>query len=129
MTFTQTIKDALLKKLTEEELGKLEEMANMTSHTTEEEFCQAVLGENGDLCDGIIEWADGCVSVYTFDRLMWAANNVRAVQEHEADAMACGVKSIEDAIAYCWQMAKESEMRDILDSAKAALELLPEVAA
>jgi len=102
-----------------EDIEALKELSGFTGHETEEEFVQAI--KDDDLTDEVSEWADGRVSVYTYDRYEWAANNVRTVQEYEEEALSMGDgKSIENVLGICWMMSEEARMRDILEEARKA---------
>lgn len=122
MIFTQQTKDKLFTAtgLSDEELTALEELADLTRYNTEEEFLQAIKDEK-DLSEAIGEWADGQVSVYTYDRYTWAAQNIRAVQEHEEELLACGYKSIDGILAVCWYRAEEERIQGILADTRKAL--------
>lgn len=127
MTFSPETKtllasDASRPRLTEQEIESLEELADHTGHDTEEAFLQAIKDEE-DLSEAVGEWADAQVSVYTYDRYTWAAQNVRTVQEHEEELLACGYKSIEDMLAVCWYRQEEESMNETLSDARKVLAL------
>lgn len=122
MIFTQQTKDKLFTAtgLSDEELTALQELADFTRYDTEAEFLQAIKDEE-DLSEAVGEWADGQVSVYTYDRYTWAAQNIRAIQEHEEELLACGYKSIDGILAVCWYRAEEERMQSILADTRKAL--------
>lgn len=113
MTFSPELRAKLQAfDFTTQEIKQLERFSDYTTYD-EAELVEAI--KNGeDFTDELTEYAEGCVSVYTYDRFQWAADNVRAVREHEDDALGTGAKSIEDLIAYCWYRAEEESMRELL---------------
>lgn len=125
MTLSPKTKALLSSKpsyLPYEKINELEELTDCTGHDTEADFLQAIKDEK-DLSEAVGEWADAQVSVYTYDRYEWAMRNIRKVQEHEEELLACGYKSIDDIFAVCWYRAEEESMNETLSAARKALAL------
>lgn len=108
------------EQLTDREREIVEEIAD-GYFDDKEAFLKAVVEENDRIEDVLMEWSDQEPSVYTSDRFDWAAKNVRAVQEHEDDAIGSGAGSIENMIAYCWACAARCEAKAVVSRVREIL--------
>ena len=90
----------------------------------EAEMLAAIVADNDRIDEARHEMADGRVSVYTRDRMIWLTENIgRADQEN---AIACGAKTAEDIAAYCWYEAEREDIEEDFSDVRKAIEKLEE---
>lgn len=78
----------------------------------------AIESNSDRLNEAIHEYADGEVSVYTSDRLQWAADHQGEISNYEEEAIDCGSKTMEGIAAFCWYSSVQQEAFDAVAKAQ-----------